>query len=445
MVPLTESLLSVGGGCAIVAMHSIVVWFSNGWDHLIERFASIASSYIMLFCLLNLCSLVFDRIMNPASELLLAAHAKIQNSRIKDTTNPWIFITSVLIFCVALWCVYVFAILGWVSLHDMLHNSTSFFTPPHAAQVLHQMITATATMWFLIRLIRAFRGDRRKQSPHKEARSPQELSIQGNHMQQDIHRLVREIVANYNTYHLSQSSVGCKLEPGASLEQIRDLDRLVKVDLPKDYKIFLQLTNGLNDIPSGCMGYLQFISTNSADWLETVSPAEQDGRATWFIDSLFGPGIARELREAKKVQNGRNVQHRTSFHKIASGVYLVPPGDCRSIAREWVTGTIQGRWLCGNTIGHMIPYLESYFGDGDLRRLNFLQDWDEWLVLQVGGGEGRWRLYPSFTAFLQTLNKINQRPSPWISEETYAEYCRLAWDREWQRRSISSEWQRCLV
>ncbi|KAJ8129604.1 hypothetical protein O1611_g4024 [Lasiodiplodia mahajangana] len=381
-----------------------------------------------------------------ASEFLSATVEKMQNFKIEDKTDPWTSIIVVLVSGMILGLVYICAVLGWAPPRDMLRNGISFFAQPHAMRVLRRIATTTAALWLLIRLIRAFLGDRRKQSAHKEARSPQEPSIPSNNMQQYIYRLVREIVPSPTIREQSESSTGCELKPGASLEQIQELDRVIQAELPTDYKIFLQLTNGLSNFPEGSSRHLQFISTNSASWLEMVEGHNQDRRARLFIDALFGPGIARELYD------GKSIRHPTSFHKITSnsagfdsrGVYLVPPEDCRTIARKWVMGILEN--LCGRAIGETTHHISLHFGDGDWRRLYVLQDWDEWLVLHVQqiGGRERCRLYPGFTAFLQSMNEISRGLAPSNGQDIYTTCCRRRWEWEFEKRSITGAdvWKR---
>ncbi|KAI1125422.1 hypothetical protein F5Y10DRAFT_247168 [Nemania abortiva] len=399
MVSFAGWPLKAGSGFVIAATYSIMLWLFDAWDHPAERIGIADLSWF-------------------------------------------------LVSCVMLGLAHVYPGLGRVPDH-LMDNIFSFFAEPHVRIVQHVVATVAAS-WFVIRVPTIFLGYLfRKESPgSNEARSPHEPFVQGSHEQQNIYWLTREIAKNC-TVHLQEhfGGAGCQLAPGASLEQIRDLDRLLWVELPKDYKIFLQLTNGLHEVLDGGDHGLQFLSTNSGHWLETVSPARQDIRATWLIESMFGPGTRKEL--AEQVVGGKDVRHRTSFVKIADrvtgvgGVYLVPAEDCRSIAREWVPSALHDSGRCGKLIGEIMHHCDIYFG-GRSERPRLLQDWDDWVVLQVDQNGNRCRLYPSFTALLQTLSEISRRPSsdifgmPGILEDpTYAEYCYLRWEWELRRRSMA--------
>ncbi|KAI1146426.1 hypothetical protein F4825DRAFT_440756 [Nemania diffusa] len=463
MVPLADFILAIERGFSVAVTHSMMLWPGGGWAALATQFAYLASGYSLAFYALK--TWLPHRIVNisPANVCLawisvfaLQVFGNIVNLRIADRVAPWIsdawssvsrMISEFIPFC---------SVFGGMSPRHMLSGVISFFAQPHAMNIVHQMITMTIVLWLVIRPLLTFLGNRIQGTTDNEARPADKRCIECTPEGKGIYRRVNVIMENSNGHWKKFQGRfpgrACQLEEGASPEQIQSLDQLLGVTLPEDYKLFLRHTNGLDNVLDGGFAHLTFMSTENAKWLEDIYHwpclRTQDLWATWFIESMFGRGTRKEL--AEQVAGKSNIRHRTRFIKIASrattsgGVFLVPPGDCRSIAREWVRSALEDEGRCGALIGRIDHHGQTYFSKSG-RPLVLLQNWEKWLVLQVDEGGKHCRLYPHFTALLQTLAEVSDRPTKelfvnGICESTYAEFCISKWEGVWNC-AVEDAWE----
>ncbi|KAI1164818.1 hypothetical protein F5B18DRAFT_225409 [Nemania serpens] len=353
--------------------------------------------------------------------------------------------------CDAIWeLVHCYFINGWRFLYHMLDNGISLCTKLHVMHIFHQMITTSAALCILVTVITVFLGNRSPAEPaSNESRPIRELHVGGSHEEQHIYSLVWEIVNNCSAHWYNDGGGHrYQLEEGAAPEEIQSLDSLLDVTLPKQHKAFLQLTNGLSNVLDGSVEHIHFMSAaDILNWEREIYWSHHGGRqetqelwATWLIESMLGPGTREEL--TGQVTDHQIPKSRIRLIRIAScgtgsnGVFLVPPEDCREIAQGWIRPAFGDSGRCGSLIGRIEAHGEMYFG-GTGRRLATLRRCEEWVVLQVMGR--RYRLYPSFTAYLETLVEITQRTPDellvsGVRESRYADHCRGKWEQKWTRR-----------
>ncbi|KAI1734969.1 hypothetical protein F4680DRAFT_317108 [Xylaria scruposa] len=394
MALLSDLILAVKEGSILAAAHFIIQCLTSGLVLAHEQFVYLASGYSLFFYVLNLCFFVSRQA--PASSV----------------PNTWLVYFS-----------------GFAS-----------------------SVFELAAVWFIIRHTTAFFHDRSTQMISNKDPSTHALYVNGSNEQQHIYWTVREIATNCCTHWRKRYNWGCHLEEGAPPEQVRKLDILLDVKLPNDYKTFLQLTNGLNNVLDGGKPHLTFLPADSpqialSSVYENPSDEMRKLYAAWLVESLCGPGSRAELIE----QTGyRFREYDINLVKIASrgnepgGVFLVSPKDVRKTVHGWMRVAFHHPKRNGALIGRINCHVGSYFGHIG-SELDLLKDWEEWLVLQVQEqGQGnckvtRCRLYPSFLAFLQTLAEMSRRStdnllSGMMGEHIYADNCRLKWEWEWDRR-----------
>ncbi|KAI0190524.1 hypothetical protein EV127DRAFT_430485 [Xylaria flabelliformis] len=335
-----------------------------------------------------------------------------------------------------------------------LNGGISFFGQPHVIHKAQQLVTTAAAVWFIIGQTMAFLRNRSTQMISNKDPSTHELYVNGSNEQQHIYWAVREIVTNCNTHWRKRYNWGCHLEEGAPPEQVQKLDLLLGVELPNDYKTFLQLTNGLKNVLDGGKPHLTFSPVDSpqialsSDY-ERPSDELRKLHAAWLVESLFGPGSGAELKEQTGCPRGSQPPD-IKLVKIGSrgdepgGVFLVSPKDVRHTVQDWIRVALNHPKRNGALIGSIDGHIGSYFGSIG-PRLDMLKDWEDWLVLQVQEqeqGDSKvtcCRLYPSFLAFLQTLAEMTRRSTANLvagimSEHIYADHCRWKWEWEWDRR-----------
>lgn len=346
---------------------------------------------------------------------------------------------------------------AWVS-------RVSFCAQLHVMHMIHQVITTRDALWLLVTAITAFLYNRSREKPVSrepvgiKARPSRELHIGDSYDERRISSLVQEILYYCSVHWYKKGGRECQLEEGAAPAEIQNLDSLFKVKLFNvtlswQYKAFLQLTNGLNNVLDGSGEHIDFMSVaDSMKWAREIYylPFSERQRlqelwATWLIESMLGPGAREEL--TAQVTDHHLPESRIRLIRIAScgtgsdGMFLVSPEDCREIAQGWLRSAFGDSGRCGSLIGRIEAHGETYFGDMG-RRLEMLRRYKKWVVLQVRGR--RRRLYPSFIAFLQTLAEISRRTpdelpmSGVVPESRYADHCRFRWELEWRRRSLDA-------
>ncbi|KAI8948045.1 hypothetical protein F4801DRAFT_581799 [Xylaria longipes] len=396
-----------------------------------------------LICFSEFASTVFEPILNLGAIHMFAPW-------VPTTWSPSYMISRL---------VQSYSIVSWVFdsglsvPRHMVNSGISFFAQPHMMHRVHQMITAAAALWFIIRHITALLHSRSTQTTSNKTSSTHELDVDGGDEQRHINQKVREIVANCNAHLLRHFTWGCQLEEGASPEQIRKLDRLLRVELPNDYKTFLQLTNGLKNVLDGGRR-LTFLPADCPSFAvkETYQePCIELRRlhVTWLLESLFGPGTHAELMEQtgfRGVEGERGIR----LFKIASretqmgGVFLVCPKDIQNIVSDWAEVALFDKKRNGSLIGRIYGHGKDYFGNFSSDMEMLLMFWPGWLVLQVDPAGPHYRLYPSFTAFLETLAEITRRPNDDLvqdglgshNEGQYADLCRWKWEWEHGYRKV---------
>ncbi|KAI0436759.1 hypothetical protein F4803DRAFT_207154 [Xylaria telfairii] len=332
----------------------------------------------------------------------------------------------------------------------ILNNIIAFVAQPHIIYRMHQMVTTVAAMWFIIKHITEFLHSGSAQPTSDDQRSTRELYVDGSNEQQHIYWATREIVTNCDTHWRKFFTWGCHLEEGAQPEWIRKIDLLLGVKLPNDYKTFLQLTNGLNNVLDGGKPHLTFLSADNAEFAHFAKPdmyqepsnQMRELYLTWVIEAMFGPNTHAKLtavgNRGYRTERGVNLIKIAARGREQGGVFLICPSDVCNIAWDWGDVALNNERLCGRVIGEILHHTSTYFGLG--HRLKMLRDWEDWLVLQVyyDPEKPRYRLYPSFTAFLQTLAEITRLPTDdlmtrGISERNYAHLCRRQWEWEWAK------------
>ncbi|KAI0451224.1 hypothetical protein F5B21DRAFT_387692 [Xylaria acuta] len=465
MALLAELIPAVKEGSIVAATHFAIQWLVNGWILTTEQVACLVSGYSLFFYVLNLCFSVSRQVLgHPAPSSWLACFSRFASTVFEPMFNlgvihmfaPWIP-TTCLPSSIILRLVQTYSIISWVfdfglSMPRLMASSgISFLTQPHVMHRVHQIITTAAAAWFIIRHITAFLHSRPPQTISNATPSTEELYLNGSNEQQHIYWATREIVTNCDTHWRKYFTWGCHLEEGAPPEQMEKLEYLLDIELPNDYKIFLRLTNGLTNVLDGGKPHLTFLPSDSPifamrEIYNNPSPAVRRLHVTWLIESMFGPGSRAELTEQTGHPGGCG-ERSIRLIKIASrgnepgGVFLISPEDVQDTAADWVKVGLTHDKRNGSLIGRMGHHRQCYFGYMG-SQLELLKDWKEWLVLQVQHGpkETRCRLYPSFTAFLQTLAEITRRSTPCliqgaIEEHHYADYCHWKWEWEYNRRT----------
>ncbi|KAI1748998.1 hypothetical protein F4782DRAFT_533955 [Xylaria castorea] len=468
MALLAELILAAKEGSIVAATHFMIKWLVSGWVLANEQFLCLVSGYSLFFYVLNVCFAVSRQapaISFPNSWLVCFSRfasgvfEPILNLRAMHMFAPWIPTTWSSSYILPRF-IQSYSIISWIfdsglsMPRHMLNSGISFIAQPHMMHRAHQVITTAAAAWFIIRHITAFLFNSSTHTISNENPSTHELYLNGSNEQQHIYWAAREIATNCTTHWRKHFTWGCHLEESAPLEQMQKLEFLLDVKLPHDYKTFLQLTNGLNNVLDGGKPHLTFLPADSPHFaLSSIyqEPSDEMRRlyVTWLVESLFGPGSRAELIEQTGHYGGGG-QCSIKLIKIASrdnesgGVFLVSPEDVRYTVQDWVKVALYHRKRNGALIGKINNHVESYFGNIGLR-LGMLKDWREWLVLQVQEQEQhnarvtRCRLYPGFTAFLQTLAEITRRSTAFlmtgsIGEHHYANHCRWQWEWEWDRK-----------
>lgn len=412
----------------------------------------------MLFYTLNVLLPAANQVVNmPIANSLFAwtsraistLSEKMVNLGTAHVFERWIRTTRPRL-CDAMWELVHFCLInGRTFLVHLLDGGTPSCAQLQVTHILHQMITTRVALWFLVTAVTAFLDNRSGAEPvSNEARPNRELQIGGSHEEQRIYWLVWEIMNNCSADWYDDGGRKCQLKEGAAPEEIRCLDSLLRVSLPKQFKTFLQLTNGLNNVLDGSSERIHFMSaTDSIDYTREMYRSPFSARrktqelwATWLVESMFGPGTREELTgqvtDHDLPKSGIRLIRIACRGAGSDGVFLVSPEDWHEMAQGWVRSAFGDSGRNGSLIGRIDAHGETYFGDMG-RRLETLRGREEWLVLQVT--ERRCRLYPSFTAFLQTLAEITRRTPDellvsGVHESRYADYCRWKWEQEWARR-----------
>ncbi|KAI0465725.1 hypothetical protein F4859DRAFT_500084 [Xylaria cf. heliscus] len=457
MMSLAELSLAVKEGSIITAIHFVMQWFITGWVLANDQLACLVSGYSILFYVLNICFSVSQQ----APDLSLPDSWLVSFSRFASAVfEPIINLGAFHIFwsplsSLILRIVQAYSMISWVldlglsMPRHMLNNGIVFFSQPHMMHRAHQLITTGAAVWFIIRHIMAYTHSRSTQTISNKASSTHKLFVDGSNEQQYVYWAVREIMTNCDTHWRKYFTWRCHLEEGAPPEQIKKLCKLLRQDLPSDYKAFLQFTNGLNNVLDGGKPHLTFLPADSPNFAAAVyqDPDGQTRRlyVTWLIESMFGRGT----RDALTKQTGYSAgcgQRSINLIKIASrenepgGVFLVCPQDVQYTAQDWLDVALDHEGRCGALIGEIYAHTTFHFGAGS--KMKALKNWTDWLVLQVqyGPRQPQCHLYPSFTAFLQTLAEITRRSTDdlmmhGIDESHYANHCCWKWEWEWARKS----------
>ncbi|KAI1111632.1 hypothetical protein F5Y14DRAFT_453865 [Nemania sp. NC0429] len=329
-------------------------------------------------------------------------------------------------------------------------DGISFCVQLQVMHIFRQIMATRAASWLLAAAVTFVLGNRSTGNPaNNEAHPTRELHGGGSHEEQYIYWLVREIVNNCSAHWSNYGGEGCHLEEGATPAEIQKLDSLLDKRLPTQYKAFLRLTNGLSHVLDGSSKHIDFMSAaDSISWVREMYRPSSSGTqttqelwATWLIESMLGPGAREELTEQMTDHDVPKSCVRlikiASHDSEAEGLFLVSPEDCGKMARDWFPAAFGDGGRRGSLIGRIEAHGETYFGDMG-RRLETLRGCREWTVLQVRGR--RYRLYPSFAAFLQTLAEVTRRTADellvsGVHESQYANHCRWRWEQEWTRSS----------
>ncbi|KAI2620615.1 hypothetical protein GGS21DRAFT_496108 [Xylaria nigripes] len=347
------------------------------------------------------------------------------------------------------------AVIAWTinfrssTLYQIWYNATSFFAQPHIMRILERASAVVLAIWLLITHITSIPGNRSVKTTRNENYvGHRQSDYPSSHEEDHIFWLLREIVRNCNTHWQKYHQRRCKLEKGVPPDQVEKLAQLFQTNLPSDFRIFLRLTNGLRNILDGCGDPLTFMSTDSRSWMTEMHRAldhrTQDLWMKYLVESLFGPGTCDELIEQTKptcmYRQTLNFIHIASNAKESGGLFLVPPEDYRSVTQLWFPLAHDHNARNGSIIGRIYAHEEHHFGRS-YHDLETLTNREDWLLLQVQrmGGKTHCRLYPSFTAYLQTLAELTRRRTydlmmPSIDESYFANMCRWKWEAEWTGR-----------
>ncbi|KAI1418359.1 hypothetical protein F5Y13DRAFT_196163 [Hypoxylon sp. FL1857] len=239
-------------------------------------------------------------------------------------------------------------------------------------------------------------------------------------------------------YHPSNSREPRK---GASDEQISALEQTLDVRLPRDYKAFLQLTDGTERFWYGGRPNTLFSD------FSRVQRVEQN--ESIFLSAIIGVtalhGIQRELAESADDTTSASVTIQLlqidNYHRV----FLVDPATCRTVARRW-GGRLSRLNFSDEVEYEALKYSADHFGNVPIFRAMML--WTNWVVLEVRERmEGR--LYPSFTDFLEEIvaRQTMESTSDRASESKVAQNARIAiddrrrWEHALRRYSVSKAFQ----
>ncbi|KAI1823343.1 hypothetical protein F4861DRAFT_335992 [Xylaria intraflava] len=465
--------LAVIQGLALAVLHFAFLCFAESRARAAEQFAYLLSgyslvAYIMIIALSTygdhyildrpVANLWFVRISRFASS---AFHQNLQNAILgiqhaMETFAPQIGTAWSSSWDSMLRCFSIHSIITRANdfklsmLYYALHNTISFLTQPHVIDLAQQISAIVLVAWFLIAQVESSIG-----SPSKQATSNGAYSTHAGYAchegdeEAQIYWLVREIAANCNNHWRKYFLRGCKLVKGASMEQINKLEEILYTNLPNDFRIFLKNTNGLENVLDGSCDPLTFASTDSDSWVSEMCCAQEGMQDLWIVylvEALFGPGTHGELIE----QTGLNYicPYQLGFIRIAShglgstGLFLVPPDDFRKVMQFWFPVAHDNVARNGSIIGRIHAHEQAHFGR-IYHPLEALEDRNDWMLLQVQRVEKQTycRLYPSLTAYLQTLAELTRRRTsdlmtPNIDESCFAQSCRLKWEVEWTERAL---------
>ncbi|KAI0196416.1 hypothetical protein F4808DRAFT_464058 [Astrocystis sublimbata] len=464
MALLTEVILAVQEGFIMAVTHFALRWFLCGWTRVLGNIVVLTTYYSLFFYAVNTFFYISHQqaVDVPAAPSWLVSFSRFASDVFRPTLTleavihmltPWIpatwSVSSLLLGLLQVYSAIFHVVIAMP--RQTINNAIAFFAQPHVMQRVHQITTTIAAAWFIIRHIASFLYPTTPPAPLliTDTPSPAQQLITGSDEQQHIYWAVREIVANCDTHWRMYFTWGCKLERGAPPAQLRKLERLVESELPDDYKTFLLFTNGLKNVLDGGKPHLTFLAADSPKFADSAT-YNHPGMATrhlytkWLVDALFGPDSFHALQE-QTGHRDKPGQDTIRLIKIASrqnelgGVYLVSAEDMRNVARDWLEVALSHPGRNGALIGTIYHHTGAYFGNCDYL-LETLRYWQDWLVLQVelGPQTPHCRLYPGFTAFLQTLAEVTRRATDklmnlGLDEKYYADHCRYKWEWEWTR------------
>ncbi|KAI1170445.1 hypothetical protein F4777DRAFT_118676 [Nemania sp. FL0916] len=219
-----------------------------------------------------------------------------------------------------------------------------------------------------------------------------------------IRRQVKKLVSNWNSVQelwLRTRS----LAKGASRDQIQGLCQSIGHELPTDYKLFLQVTDGLGRMWDGCGYGLAFASVSQHQNLLIDQHLMMK-----FVDSVLGHGSGPRLRELGLTDTKSDIRvlKIAAYAYIFRGLYLISPKDCRVSAGHW-SSFLQRKSFPRDLQEEMAAHAYFRFNSDANRILSVLRNWRGWLVLQVQPPPFEPRIWPSFTAYLETLVDVTSR------------------------------------
>jgi hypothetical protein len=144
----------------------------------------------------------------------------------------------------------------------------------------------------------------------------------------EILEILKKATWQFSPMELSALREGRMGYPGASEQEIKDLETRLNVTLPPSYKEFLKFTNGWKQIGFDAESTKLF-STTEIDWFNVKNPEAID---SWMVGAQFMPEVPDEVYFIYGSEQDP-VHMRNSYLKSAlaisqlvdAGVYLLNP------------------------------------------------------------------------------------------------------------------------
>ncbi|KAI1778587.1 hypothetical protein F4818DRAFT_305128 [Hypoxylon cercidicola] len=215
--------------------------------------------------------------------------------------------------------------------------------------------------------------------------------------QQDEIDRMAQVLSGFNTWRLEKRSADdWKARGGASTTaEITALENDAKMNLPRDYKAFLQLHDGEERFDAeGCESGMQFFKAKEVKWTNLSS--------NFLLRAIVGNAAYKSIR--KEMRHDQFLTYDMLAPQIdePGWIYLIKPEDCRKVAAFWQP-LLSHPMFSQELRDEVREYTTRHFGP--VSPFEALKSWPTWLVLEHYEWEETKtnRIYPSFTHLLKEI------------------------------------------
>ncbi|KAI0012522.1 hypothetical protein F4779DRAFT_614493 [Xylariaceae sp. FL0662B] len=282
---------------------------------------------------------------------------------------------------------------------------------------LHQIFTVIMMMFIVLFFaqIKTFFAFRARENAHQELL----VTHMAHHEQLRRDQLTREsaniraALDEVKKYALYPSEIPEKNRWRPSEDdpksRIRDLESALGVELPNDYKEFLQLTNGLSGVETmNCRGTIELFQVDQVKWHDIEGSSSftdlLDNEDMKYINVVIGSGgfsvivpnnelRLRDLPRLRMLQVGHERESGGNYPR-QGGIYLVRPEEFPPVARFWTK------------IVHALDVHEClrFHGPAGYEKSRL---WPAWVVLSISAPFSSlapgWQIHPTFADYLEDI------------------------------------------